>query len=191
MLNSSDKINLMTIVLIAPILIGIGVINYISKEEVKPQKGNVYIIDPPQHVWDLKYPVKDRDVKCLAENIYHESKGESTRGQYAVADVVMFRTEQRASTICGVVKEAKYRNGKPLYRKCKFSWFCDNLPDKINDYMGYKKALDIANEVIYNPYYIPVVKATYYHSITVRPYWTKGLVYVGRIGRHMFWDENV
>ena len=49
----------------------------------------------------------DRELNCLANAVYFESKGEPLAGQLAVAKVVMNRTTSGrfASTICGVVKQ--------------------------------------------------------------------------------------
>lgn len=55
----------------------------------------------------------EKQLNCLAQNIYHESRGESIQGQFAVAFVTLNRTEDEnfPRSICGVV-----------YQKGQFSW---------------------------------------------------------------------
>jgi spore germination cell wall hydrolase CwlJ-like protein len=60
------------------------------------------------------------EVKCLADNIYFESRGESVKGQKFVAHVTMNRSNHKnwPDTVCGVVKDKQGR-------RCQFSWYCD------------------------------------------------------------------
>jgi spore germination cell wall hydrolase CwlJ-like protein len=55
----------------------------------------------------LANPAFANDINCLAITIYHESRGEPLAGQYAVAYVILNRTENKnfPNTICGVVKQ--------------------------------------------------------------------------------------
>ena len=47
-----------------------------------------------------------RQITCLAENIYREARGQSRKGQMAVALVTMNRVKHHfARTVCGVVHE--------------------------------------------------------------------------------------
>ena len=59
---------------------------------------------------------------CLANGIYFEARGESVRGQAAVAQVMLNRVRNPAypNSICGVV----YQNDKWCNR-CQFSFACD------------------------------------------------------------------
>lgn len=69
-------------------------------------------------------PVVDHAAaQCLAEVILHEARGESRRGQIAVANVVVNRTKypEFGSTVCGVVHQSVRVRGK---RYCQFSWVC-------------------------------------------------------------------
>lgn len=43
------------------------------------------------------------DIQCLATAIYSEARGESVRGQAAVAEVVILRVERQGSSVCKVV----------------------------------------------------------------------------------------
>ena len=48
-------------------------------------------------------------IDCMTANIYHEARGESIKGQYAVAHVTMNRVhhEQFPDTVCEVVFQPK------------------------------------------------------------------------------------
>ena len=79
---------------------------------------------------------KQKEIECLAQNIYHEARSESTAGRMAVALVTLNRVKDQRfpNTICGVVKQTKYYpSGKIDLHSCQFSWYCDGKPDTIKD----------------------------------------------------------
>ena len=79
---------------------------------------------------------KQKQIDCLATNIYHEARSESTIGKIAVAWVTVNRvnTEQYPDTVCGVVHDAVLdSNGNPKRNKCQFSWYCDGKMNKYYD----------------------------------------------------------
>lgn len=51
--------------------------------------------------------LSSEDRKCLVDAIYHEARGEPERGMFAVASVVIARTEHPKfpSSVCSVVKQ--------------------------------------------------------------------------------------
>ena len=75
------------------------------------------------HFLDIKYTslnsATQKEVKCLAENIYFESAYEPDQGKIAVAFVTLNRTRHKdfPSSVCEVVTQ-KTKN------TCQFSWFC-------------------------------------------------------------------
>jgi spore germination cell wall hydrolase CwlJ-like protein len=63
---------------------------------------------------------------CLAKNVYYEAKGESLKGQFAVANVTLNRVNNPRfpGSICEVVKFSAFHRGtKNLV--CAFSWYCE------------------------------------------------------------------
>ena len=116
-----------------------------------------------------------REVQCLANNIYHEARGESFKGKLAVAVVTLNRTklEQYPSTICGVV-----------YQKSQFSW--TNKKTKITDWNDYIDSLLAATMAMEDSKVLGDFKATHYHNTTVSPAW--GLHKVAKIGKHIFYS---
>lgn len=61
------------------------------RDEVSPQRRSA--------------PVLESNVRCIAQAIYHEARGETLAGQKAVADVVMnrVRSGKWSSDACGVI----------------------------------------------------------------------------------------
>ena len=132
------------------------------------------------------------DVHCLAENIYHEARGESTAGKMAVALVTLNRVEDKRfpNTICGVVKQTKYYpSGRIDLHSCQFSWYCDGKPDTIKDEKCYKDILLIA-EVMYTYETEDFTEgALWYHSPKVKPDWSMVYTKVVRIDNHIFYKD--
>ena len=64
-----------------------------------------------------------RQGRCLAENIYHEARGEPLRGRYAVAWVTMnrVRSAEFPNSVCGVVHQK-------VKGVAQFSWIVQNMP---------------------------------------------------------------
>lgn len=133
---------------------------------------------------DLARPHDAKD--CLATAVYFEARGESTKGQKAVAEVVLTRTRTpgRPTTVCGVVYE-----GAELPTGCQFSFTCDGVADTVHDAAAWARALNIATTVMRtHDRANPVAHgATYYHAKYVMPDWAWHMVKVARIGTHIFY----
>ena len=95
---------------------------------------------------------KQKQIECLATNIYHEARSESTIGKIAVAWVTVNRvnTERYPDTICGVVYDAVLDSkGNPKRHQCQFSWYCDGKSDDIKNKDAWYEAVQIATLVYY------------------------------------------
>ena len=126
-----------------------------------------------------------KEQKCLATGIYFEARGESLRGQAAVAQVVLNRVRNPAypSTICGVV----YQN-QHLKNRCQFSFACDGKKDVINNKKAYKTAEDIAMAVTAGKIFLPeVASSTHYYAQYVSPGWARSMEKMKKIGLHIFY----
>jgi spore germination cell wall hydrolase CwlJ-like protein len=123
--------------------------------------------------------------KCLANAIYFEARGESLKGQAAVAQVVLNRVRNPAypRTICGVVyQNDHWRN------RCQFSFACDGKKDRILSPSHYKTAEDIAMAVTAGKIFIPEVgSSTHYYATYVRPGWARTMQKMKKIGLHIFY----
>jgi hypothetical protein len=136
------------------------------------------------HVDDLPLRKGDEQWRCLAEAIYFEARGESLDGQFAVAEVIINRAENRRypDSVCGVVLQGAERDSG-----CQFSYQCDGKPERIRDRAAYARAGKIARLMLEGRPRTLVANATHFHTVDVRPVWAKRLVKVGRIGRHVFY----
>jgi len=113
------------------------------------------------------------EVTCLAANIYAEARGESRKGQLAVAQVTLNR-----------VKSSKWPNSicKTVFQKKQFSW------TNITKRLTYdEKSMNIAYEAIYMQHELSNFEATHYHTDAVKPGWRLRLEKLGKIGAHIFY----
>jgi len=126
-----------------------------------------------------------RHEKCLADAIYFEARGESVRGQMAVAQVVINRvfSGYYPNNICGVV----YQNANRRFR-CQFTFACDGLPERINEPVAWERAKHIARDALDGNFWLnDVGKATHYHARWVHPWWVHEMRRLDRIGVHTFY----
>jgi spore germination cell wall hydrolase CwlJ-like protein len=117
------------------------------------------------------------DLLCLAENIYHEARGEPLVGQYAVAEVTMNRVRSREfpDSVCAVV-----------HQRGAFSWTYRSNPPAPSGY-EWLRAQAIAGSIYDNNEAPLVAGALYYHATYVTPGWAVTRTQVTRIGRHLFY----
>lgn len=140
-----------------------------------------------------------KQITCLATNIYFEARSEDELSQVAVAQVTVNRARSRKfpDTICEVVYQAEHsawylENHNRLVPKrgrCQFSWYCDGKPDAIRDEKAYEYARMIAKAVYYGEYQMIVSDNTlFYHADYVEPYWAMTMAYHDQIGAHIFYN---
>nr|WP_297580444.1 cell wall hydrolase [Devosia sp.] len=130
--------------------------------------------------------VSDRELWCLATAIYFEARGESYRGQVAVAQVVLNRVKDHRypDTICGVVFQNQHRRNA-----CQFSFACDGIPEVVSERQPWVQAEDISKKVTSGELYLTEVgKATHYHATYVRPAWAPRMEKLTQIGLHVFYQ---
>lgn len=146
-------------------------------------------IGPKDHAWaatPLPASVfSDKEQKCLAEGIYFEARGESVKGQAAVAQVILnrVRNPHYPDTICGVV----YQN-EDWRNRCQFSFACDRIPDIVTSPRHWKIAKEIAMAVTAGKiWFKDVGSATHYHATYVKPAWGPTMQRVEKIGKHIFY----
>lgn len=132
-----------------------------------------------EEVGGTKRALADKQVRCLAENVYHEARGESLQGQVAVAKVTLNRLDEGyAQTVCGVVKQG-----------CQFSWVCNGAGQP----SGYPwtQAIGVALVTINEADKVedPTRGATHFHAtyINWQPAWKRVKDSVSHIGNHVFY----
>lgn len=119
---------------------------------------------------------------CLANNIYHEARGEGVTGKTAVAFVTVNRTKSNRfpSTVCQVVNQGSRG-------RCQFSWTCDGKPDTIRDKASWQASLSIARKVLTGSVEDPTRGAVYfYNHHVITPKWVRTTLRTARIGNHTF-----
>ena len=136
------------------------------------------------------YFVDEKQVSCLADNVYFEARNQGTAGWSAVIAVTLNRVDdiRFPDTVCEVVKQGPHRPS------CQFSWYCDGKADTIHsdDELVYKRISDMAYiALLDNVTLLDITDgATHYHADYVRPAWAKTKTKTVEIGDHIFyrWD---
>jgi spore germination cell wall hydrolase CwlJ-like protein len=125
-----------------------------------------------------------RQHACLSQAIYYEARGETQRGQTAVAEVIMNRTRSPhyPNSICGVVYQGSHRS-----TGCQFTFTCDGSLNHRPRGRAWDRAQRVATAVMLG-YARPLTQgATHYHTHAVNPVWNSGLVETTNIGDHVFY----
>ena len=128
---------------------------------------------------------RTREIRCLAKAIYHESRGEIQKGQFAVAQTIMNRVRDDffPDTICGVIYENSHKKNR-----CQFSFACDGISDKPKDKKLWKLSLENARQVALGKIWLEDIGyASHYHATYVRPSWRRYMHRIKRIGIHIFY----
>ena len=128
------------------------------------------------------------EIACLALNIYHEARSEPLEGQRAVAAVTLNRVQHSRfpNTVCEVVKQARYKNGRLVKHQCQFSWWCDGKSDKPKEKETFYRIWRLA-EQMYETYRDNTGGALFYHADYVNPWWAQHKSKTTKIGRHVFY----
>lgn len=115
------------------------------------------------------------DMKCLADIIYAEARGEGTAGQIAVGEVVMNRVESPhfPKTVCGVVTQ----RGQFAPRA------------RVSEHATYEKVKAVAADVYAGKTRDATMGATYFHTPAVSPSWSRKFRRTTRIGSHIFYKR--
>ena len=130
----------------------------------------------------------NKEVECLAQNIYYESAKESFEGKLAVAQVTInrVRSGKFPSTVCGVVQQKDRINGVMV---CQFSWFCNEAYTRLvrNPYQWQESVIVAKKALTERTAHDTLDKqnALYYHANYVNPGWR--LTKVTQIGNHIFY----
>lgn len=124
---------------------------------------------------------EDRQINCLAKNIYFEARNQPLQGQIAVALVTFNRAKSGVypNNICDVV----YQKRKGV---CQFTWVCYN--HKITETDTWKDIWLLSRQLYINKPYDFTNGARFYHADYVQPNWNfLKLERVAMIGDHIFY----
>lgn len=159
--------------------------------------------------------LSDKDVECLARNIFYESGGEPLEGKVAVGVVTLNRSQdpRYPSTVCDVVKQkttvtvpkevttiktvktgwtskqvAETTTVQTSRVVCQFSWNCMRVPKIKQDDPRWIESQQVAQELSrggYEQYRSKYENAYHFHATYVKPGWK--LDRIGRVGNHVFY----
>ena len=129
---------------------------------------------------------RDRQLACLAKNIYYEAGSEPFEGKIAVAQVTLNRAADTGfpNDVCKVIYQKNIFYEKVI---CQFSWYCDKTTTvrPVNK-ANYDASMDAAKRVLLEDFRLPGLKtALYYHADYINPGWKKEQV--AKIGHHIFY----
>jgi len=134
---------------------------------------------------------KQKEIRCLAQNIYFEAQGEPAVGQLAVGLVTMNRVKSHhfPNTYCDVVWQPR-----------QFSWTHDGKSDHPHDRLAWSRARQIARFIVEKFWALPERSRValditngalhYYAPRLANPYWAKVKVITREIGGHVFLREK-
>ena len=121
---------------------------------------------------------------CLSEALYFEARGETVRGLFAVAEVILNRRDSPAypDSVCAVIDQ-----GAANRDACQFSYNCDGRAETIGNRAAYRKVGKIARIMLDGAPRRLTGGATHYHTDAVAPNWSRVFARTSTIGVHHFY----
>lgn len=136
---------------------------------------------------DITAELRERQLACLAKNIYYEAGSEPFEGKIAVAQVTLNRVESNEfpNDVCKTVYEKNI-----FYKKvvCQFSWYCDRVAMLRPIHKGnYNESMIAAKKVLLEGFRLPSLEtALFYHATYINPDWNRKRI--AQIGKHIFYE---
>ncbi|MBB95105.1 MAG: cell wall hydrolase [Rhodobacteraceae bacterium] len=124
---------------------------------------------------------------CLSEALYFEARGETVKGQFAVAEVILNRVESGRfpDSVCGVIHQG---TGKRY--QCQFTYTCDGRAEHIGEPAAFDRVAKVARLILDGRAKPLTDGATHYHTTNVRPRWSRVYKKTAQIGVHLFYRDN-
>ena len=125
-----------------------------------------------------------RDWVCLTEALYFEARGETVKGIFGVAEVILNRVDDRRypSSVCGVINQ-----GTGERYRCQFTYTCDGNPEHIGEPKAFTRVGKVARLMLEGAPKTLTGGATHYHTRAVRPSWARKFSKTASIGVHHFY----
>lgn len=125
--------------------------------------------------------------RCLAEALYFEARGETVKGQFAVAEVILNRvqSERFPASACGVIYQG---TGKKY--QCQFTYTCDGNKEIIAEPRAFERVSKVARAALDGAAPDLTQGATHYHTTSVKPRWSKVYTKTAAIGVHIFYRHT-
>ncbi|MGB3243165.1 MAG: cell wall hydrolase [Sulfitobacter sp.] len=125
--------------------------------------------------------------RCLAEALYFEARGETVKGQFAVAEVIMNRVKSTRfpGSLCAVINQG---TGKKY--QCQFTYTCDGHKEVVAEPAAFARVGKVARAIIDGRAPRLTGGATHYHTTAVSPRWSRVFTRTARIGVHLFYRKG-
>ncbi len=125
--------------------------------------------------------------RCLSEALYFEARGETVKGQIAVAEVILNRvaSSRFPDTVCGVINQGTGRK-----YACQFTYTCDGRPEHVSEPAAYVRVGKIARMMLNGAPRSLSGGATFYHTTAVNPRWASKFRRTARHGVHLFYARS-
>ena len=145
------------------VLIGLALVGFIGYKAV------MYKLDPNKQLvmnnTSVTAEVRNKQLECLARNIYYEAGNQPFEGKVAVAQVTINRAEsgQFPKDICQVVYQKNVVYERVL---CQFSWYCETATMmRPKNTAVFKESELVARQVLLEGFRLPSLKnALYFQS---------------------------
>ncbi|MBV1867143.1 MAG: cell wall hydrolase [Marinosulfonomonas sp.] len=141
-----------------------------------------------EYLAELPTAKGDAHWRCLTEALYFEARGESVKGQFAVAEVILNRVDSARypASVCRVVNQGTGRKFQ-----CQFSYTCDGHKETIHDAVSWVSVGKIARLMLDGRARSLTGGATHYHTTAVSPRWARVFPLTTTIGVHRFYRQPV
>lgn len=132
----------------------------------------------------MKVQPSGADWHCLAEALYFEARGETPKGQLAVAEVILNRVDSAKfpDSVCAVINQGTGRK-----YGCQFTYTCDGIDEAINEPAAWEQVGRVASMMLQGAPRTLTNGATHYHTDQVRPTWSRAFPRTATIGEHHFY----
>jgi len=123
---------------------------------------------------------------CLTEALYFEARGESVKGIFAVAEVILNRVDspRYPDSVCGVINQ-----GTGARYQCQFTYNCDGKAEVFNEPRAYEMVGKVARLMLDGKPRDLTAGATHYHTKSVNPRWSRAYPRTTTIGYHHFYRQ--
>ena len=151
-------------------------------DNIKKQKHNEALIALNASRTNIE---QQRELRCLADNVYYEAAHEPKKGMMAVAFVTINRVKHKSfpDTVCEVVHQKRKKT-------CEFSWVCG--VSKGYNRREYTKSIKIANKIYRNhdTMYDVSGGSIYFKAVYAHNKFFDNLKFIKKIGKHQFYRDQ-
>ena len=134
----------------------------------------------------------ERQLACLARNVFYEANGEPMAGQMAVAQVTVNRARSGLfpNDLCAVITQSTIVGSDT--RVCQFSWYCDEQFNKKKIISKNSSSYIAAKKVLVDGQRVAKIDkdVMWFHedSVKVNPRWPHKVA--AKIGNHVFYKRQ-